>query len=128
MRLKELSTGGSTMAAALMVVVSSACCVGPLAVVLSFVGLSTTAMLTIENIFGPFRPYILSLTILFLGVGFYTAYSGTRPKCKDGAVCAIPGLLRTQRMLLWVATILLGVLLYFTYIHPNLDLYFDIYL
>ena len=124
----NLSTGGSTLAATLMVIVSSACCVGPLAVVLSFVGLSTTTMLSVENVFGPFRPYILSLTILFLGVGFYAAYRRGRVTCEDGAVCAIPGTLRFQRLLLWVATLLLLVLLYFTFIHPNLDLYFDIYL
>ena len=124
----NLSTGGSTLAATLMVIVSSACCVGPLAVGLSFVGLSTTTMLSVENVFGPFRPYILSLTILFLGVGFYTAYRRDRVKCEDGTLCAIPGTLRFQLVLLWAATLLLLVLLYFTYIHPNLDLYFDIYL
>jgi len=123
-----MSTGGSTLVASLMVMASSACCIGPLAVVLSFVGLSTSTMLAVENVFGPFRPYILSFTILFLAVGFYAAYGRGRLRCEDGTLCAIPGTLHFQRILLWAVTFLLVALLYFTYVHPNLDIYFDLYL
>ena len=67
----------------------------------------------------PRRLYILGLTVLFLGIGFYAAYR--KEPCEDGKVCAIPATRRLQRLLLWVATGLMLVLLYFTYVHPNLD-------
>ena len=121
----SVSATGSSVIATLLVFISSACCIGPLAVVLSLVGLSSTTMLAIENLFGPYRPYILGLTVLFLGIGFYAAYR--EEPCEDGKVCAIPATRRLQRILLWLATGLMLVLLYFTYVHPNLDVLFGIY-
>ena len=121
----SVSATGSSVIATLLVFVSSACCIGPLAVVFSLVGLSSSTMLVIENLFGPYRPYILGLTVLFLGIGFYAAYR--KEPCEDGKVCAIPATRRLQRILLCVATGLMLVLLYFTYIHPNLDVLFGIY-
>ena len=117
----SVSATGSSVIATLLVFVSSACCIGPLAVVFSFVGLSSSTMLVVENLFGPY----LGLTVLFLGIGFYAAYR--KEPCEDGKVCAIPATRRLQRLLLWVATGLMLVLLYFTYIHPNLDVLFGIY-
>lgn len=121
------SSPGGSWIALLGVVVSSACCVGPLSVALSFIGLSGSTLLAVENVMGPFRPYILVATAGFLGLGFYTAY---RPQeaCEPGKTCARPESRRTQRIFLWIATPLLLILLYFTYIHPNLDVYFGIYL
>ncbi len=121
----SVSATGSSVIATLLVFVSSACCIGPLAVVFSFVGLSSSTMLAVENLFGPYRLYILGLTVLFLGIGFYAAYR--KEPCEDGKVCAIPATRRLQRLLLWVATGLMLVLLYFTYVHPNLDVLFGIY-
>ncbi len=121
----SVSATGSSVIATLLVFVSSACCIGPLAVVFSFVGLSSSTMLAVENLFGPYRLYILGLTVLFLGIGFYAAYR--KEPCEDGKVCAIPATRRLQRILLWVATGLMLVLLYFTYVHPNLDVLFGIY-
>jgi len=116
------------LVATVMVMVSSACCVGPLAVGLSFVGLSTTTLLTVENVLGPFRPLVLGMTGLFLAAGFYTAYRPSPDTCAPGQVCAIPATRRLQRALVWVATGMLAVLLYFTYVHPNLDVLFNVYL
>lgn len=121
----SVSATGSSVIATLLVFVSSACCIGPLAVVFSFVGLSSSTMLAVENLFGPYRPYILGLTVLVLVIGFYAAYR--KEHCEDGKVCAIPATRRLQRILLWVASGLMLVLLYFTYVHPNLDVLFGIY-
>lgn len=127
MMKKNLSAAGGSLLPLVLVLVSSACCVGPLAVVLSFVGLSTGTLLAVENVFGPFRPLILGLTALALGVGFYAAYR-REEACEPGQVCALPQSRRVQRIALWAATVLLLVLLYFTYVHPNLDVWFGIYL
>ena len=72
--------------ATVLVVVSSACCIGPLAVALSFVGLSSGTMLAVENVVGPFRPVILSATVLFLGIGFYSAYRKQDVACEEGKI------------------------------------------
>lgn len=121
----SLPATGTSVLATLLVFVSSACCVGPLAVALSFVGLSSSTLLTVENTFGPFRPYILGLTVLVLAVGFWAAYR--KEPCEDGQVCAVPATRRVQRAALWLAAVLLAALLYFTYVHPNLDVLFGIY-
>ncbi len=84
-------------------------------------------MLAVGNVFGPYRPYILGLTVLVLGIGFYSVYRPRRESCEPGQVCAIPGSLRVQRILLWFASGLMLIMLYFTYIHPELDVYFGIY-
>ncbi len=123
----RLTSSSLPVVASALVLVSSACCIGPLAVVLSFVGLTSGTMLAVENVVGPFRPLILSATVLFLGVGFYAAYRKQEVECEDGKVCARPGARRVQRLLLWVATLLFLALLYFTYVHPNLDVLFGIY-
>ncbi|MCI0412282.1 hypothetical protein L0222_05700 [bacterium] len=117
----------SSIVGSVFVLVSSACCIGPLAVILSFVGLSSSTLLAVENTFGPFRPYIFGLTVLFLSGGFYFAYREESEDCKPDQICAHPHSRRIQRFLLWIATSLFVVLLYFTYVHPNLDLYFGIY-
>ncbi len=123
-----LSPTGGSIATTLLVFVSSACCVGPMAVVLSFVGLSGSTLLAIENTVGPFRSYVLGLTVLALGVGFYSAYRPLGSDCAPGTACARPESRRLQRASLWLASGLMAVLLYFTYVHPNLDVYFGIYL
>ena len=84
-------------------------------------------MLAVENVVGPFRSPILSVTVVFLGIGFYAAYRKQEVECEDGKVCAQPGSRHVQRVLLWIATLLFLTLLYFTYVHPNLDVLFGIY-
>jgi mercuric ion transport protein len=124
----SLTASGSSIAATLLVLVSSECCVGPLAVALSFVGLSSSTLLLIENSLGPYRPYVLALTLAALAIGFYSAYRPVASACAPGQPCARRESRRVQRALLWAATALLLALIYFTYVHPNLDLYFGIYL
>lgn len=114
-------------AAGLALLVSSACCIGPLAIILSYVGLSVGTMVAVEQVVGPFRPLVLTGTVILLGFGFYGAY---RPleACGPDEACARPQNRRKHRLALWTATGLFVVLLYFTYVHPNLDLWFGIYL
>ena len=83
----RISSGSLPVVASVLVLISSACCIGPLAVVLSLVGLTSGTMLAVENVVGPFRLLILSATVLFLGVGFYAAYRKQEIDCEDGKVC-----------------------------------------
>ncbi len=124
---KSIFPTASSVLTTSFIFLSSACCVGPLIVVFSFIGLSGSTMLAIENVVGPYRSLILSATTILLGVGFYQAYKPL-DKCDPGKSCAEPKNRRIQRISLWVATLFLLVLIYFTYIHPNLDVLFGIYL
>ncbi len=128
-RKDSLSATGSSVAATLLVFVGSACCIGPLAGVFTLVGLSGSTVLLVENTVGPYRPYVLALTVLSLTVGFYAAYRPVAAtSCAPGTACARPESRKLQRGFLWFASSLFLVVLYFTYVHPNVDVYFGIYL
>jgi copper chaperone CopZ len=54
----------------------------------------------------PYRPYLLTVTAAFLGVGFYLSYR--KPKVVAGASCRceVPKSRRTPRVFLWGAAII----------------------
>lgn len=122
-----VTAGGTSLLAGILVLLSSACCVGPLAMALSVVGLGGSTMLAIENVVGPFRPFVLGLTVTALAFGFYVSYRRPSAAGADGATCRRGWAQRIQRPLLWLATLLFLAVLYFSYVHPNLDLWFGVY-
>jgi mercuric ion transport protein len=90
---------------------ASACCIGPLlAVFLGVTGAGALAQLE------PYRPYFGAMMIAFLAVGFYLTYR--KPKTVDGTCgpCCSPSRRRTQKIALWLATVL-ALVLFFV---PNL--------
>ncbi len=93
--------GGATILSA---VAASLCCILPLAAV--FLGVGSAAMgAWIE----PARPYLLGVTVICLGLGFYQAYRPLECGPEDG--CAAPVSRRAQRLLLWImAPVALGLL------------------
>ncbi len=123
-----ISSTASSAITTLFVFLSSACCVGPLIIVFSFIGLSGSTILAIENTVGPYRPLILGFTATLLVTGFYFAYRQQTGVCLPGKICAHPKSRMIQRISLWFSVLLFLILLYFTYIHPNLDILFGIYL
>lgn len=50
----------------------------------------------------PFRPYMIGITFLLLGIGFYTVY-GCKQTCEGEGACDVKSIRRTK-ILLWVAT------------------------
>ena len=80
-------------------VASSLCCAGPLiAVALGFSGAGLAAT------FDPLRPYLVGGTVLFLSLGFATAYREDRKACEPGALCASPEARRRMKLWLWSGT------------------------
>jgi len=58
----------------------------------------------------PFRPYLIGVTLLFLGLAFRKIYVVPQ-SCIPGSPCANPAVLRRQRITFWiVATLLIGLL------------------
>lgn len=80
---------------------ASACCIGPLLLV--FLGIGSAGALTALE---PYRPYMMALTFLFLGVAFYLVYR--KPKaadCEADEACCKNGSRKVQKILLWIATV-----------------------
>ncbi len=81
---------------------ASACCIGPL--ILGAVGLGS---LGFAAALAPYRPWLLGLTAVLLGIGFYFAY---RPQpaaaCGSDGACSVPAKRRNQRIVLWTIAVL----------------------
>jgi len=96
---------GSVVAA----VAASVCCVGP--VVAAAIGAG--ALGAASRWFEPYRPWLLGLTAILLGMAFVTTYRREPATCADGS-CA-PSSRRTAKVVLWMAVVVVGLLAAFPY-------------
>lgn len=110
------ANGGALVAAFL----ASACCVGPL--VLALLGLGGGALLVK---FEPYRPYLMAVTFVLLGLGFWLQYRKPKPVANANANangvtcdCPTPRANKAGRVMLWVSTVLVVAFLVFPYIAP----------
>jgi mercuric ion transport protein len=88
---------------------ASSCCLLPLV----FVSLGVSgAWIGNLTALAPYQPYILALTIVMLGYGFYSVYWRTQQACADGT-CARPLPNRAVKVGLWLGTTLVAVALIF---------------
>lgn len=111
-RLSAVASVGSIVSA----FIASACCVGPL--VFALLGLGGAGLLVK---FEPYRPLFIAVTAALLGTGFYLTYRQPRTAAvedADGPACDCPAprTNRAGRVMLWVATVLVVLLLAFPYI------------
>lgn len=88
--------GASIVAA----VVASFCCILP--IVFAVAGVSIVGA---AAGFAAWRPYLLALTFVLLGTGFYFAYRPAKLQCEPGSGCARAGMGRSGRIGLWIATV-----------------------
>ena len=95
---------GSVLAA----VGASICCIGPVA--LSALGAGALGAATTR--FAAYRPIFVAATVVLLGTAFYTTYRGER--CGPDGACR-PATLRARKILLWVATVVVVLLVTFPY-------------
>ncbi len=97
---------------------ASACCIGPLVASLFSIG-----GLAFATALEPYRPLFIGLTVLFLGVGFYYAYRPVSEEdCGPDGECSVPQNRRTQRVMLWVISVLTAVLIAVPYLLPYLPI------
>lgn len=92
--LSTLGAVGSAFAASL-------CCTGPLL----YVGLGIGGA-GLASAMEPFRPWLLGLTAVLLGLGFYGVY-GPGPRCVDEEG---ERTVRRRKAMLWIGTALVVVL------------------
>ncbi len=81
-------------------VAASACCIGP--VLLGGLGLGGAAL---GAALEPWRPWLLGITAVLLGVAFYRVYRVQPQACVDGT-CETPRSRRGARLAVWLAAVL----------------------
>lgn len=101
------STVASVLAGAAAAVGASACCAGPLVLVLLGVGGAWGSRLVALE---PYQTYFIAATLAFFGFAFYRLY--LKPaNCAPGDVCAVPGTRKRQKTVFWVVSVLALVLM-----------------
>lgn len=100
--------------AGLAAIGASACCVGPLLLV--SLGIGGAWMSTLTSMEAT-RPVFIALTLIFLVVGFRRLYLLSY-HCKEGDACAQSGVRRRQRIIFWIGSSLILLLLAFPWIAP----------
>lgn len=108
---KDRSFISTTIAATLAAIGASLCCVGPLALLALGIGGTWISYLTALE---PYSPIFIGITLLFLFLAFRKLYLVPR-QCAPDEACALPTVLRNQRIIFWIVTVVLIAILTFPY-------------
>ncbi len=101
------SMRASITAGVLAAIGASICCVGPLALLGLGVSGAWIGNLTALE---PYRPVLIGVTVLFLALAFRKLYL-VPPTCAPGTPCADRAVVRRQRAIFWMVSVLvLGLL------------------
>jgi mercuric ion transport protein len=93
-------TVAALMAGAAAAVGASACCAGPLLLVLIGVGGAWGSQLAAAE---AYQPWFIAAAVAFLGYAFHRLY--VRPTaCAPGNACAVPATRSRQKALFWVVS------------------------
>ncbi len=104
---RKWTLGASVLAGAAAAIGASACCAGPLLLVLLGIGGAWGSQLVALE---AYQPWFIAATVAFLGYAFYRLY--LRPaQCAPGDVCAVPATRARQKAVFWVISALAVVLI-----------------
>ncbi len=101
-----MKTQASLAAGVLSALGATACCFGPLLLVILGFGGAWGARL---QGLAPLQPVFAGLTLLFMGFAFHRLYVQPR-RCAPGEACEAPRVLRLQRVAFWVVAALIAVM------------------
>jgi mercuric ion transport protein len=117
-----IGTKGTLAAGVLAALGASACCAGPLILLLLGVGGGWASRLIA---FEPYSPYFTGLTLLLIGMAFYNLIGMAfynlyvrRRACAPGEACAADRVIRNQRIAFWFVTLPVILLLAFPLYAP----------
>ena len=96
---------------------ATACCFGPLLLVTLGVGGAWVASLRALE---AYQPLFALLTLSFIGFAFYRLYIQPR-RCAPDDVCAIPAVLKRQRIVFWLVVAIIAAMFAFPLYAPLLD-------
>ena len=101
------TTPGSVLAGAAAAIGASACCAGPLLlVVLGVGGAWGSRLVALEA----YQPWFSAAALLFFGYAYFKLYR-TPAACAPDEACAIPAVRRRQRVVFWVVSALAAALM-----------------
>lgn len=110
--VKKATLAGGIVAA----VLASACCLGPLVLVMAGVSGAWISNLTLLE---PYRPVFIGVTLVFMGFAWRQIYRApAAAECEPGTLCALPQTNRVYRVMFWVVSALLLLALGFPYLAP----------
>lgn len=112
--MKDSSGSRALVAGSLAAIGASVCCVGPLVLLMLGIGGAWVGKLTKME---PYRPYFIGLTLVFLALAFRKLYCAPQA-CAPGTACADPRIRTRQRILFWIVTALLLLLLAVPWLAP----------
>jgi mercuric ion transport protein len=95
---------------------ASACCAGPLVLLLLGIGGGWASQLIALE---PYSPYLTGLTLLLVSLAFYNLYVRQRT-CSPDQACIEDRVIRNQRRLFWLVTVPVLLLLSFPLYAPLL--------
>jgi mercuric ion transport protein len=108
------TVSGSLLAGVVAAIGASACCVGPLLLVLLGVGGAWASRLVA---LAPLQPLFIAAALVFFGVAFWRLYR--RPMdCAPGQACSVPVVRHRQRMLFWALGVAAAALMAFPLYAP----------
>ena len=108
------TTPGSVLAVAAAAIGASACCAGPLILVILGVGGAWGSRLIALE---PLQPYFVALALLFFGFAFYRLYR-SQDACAPDEVGAVPAVRRRQRIIFWIVSAFAAALMAFPLYAP----------
>jgi len=100
---------GTLIAGVIAGITASACCIGPLVLLMLGISGSWISNLTALE---PYRPIFIGITLLFLGLAFRKLYLVPQ-SCAIESPCARPANLRKQRVLFWLVTAVIALMIAF---------------
>jgi mercuric ion transport protein len=106
MHKKNLTTTGAVVSA----IVASLCCIGPVAVAL--IGAGSIGAFAV---FVSYRPYLIGLTAILLGLAFYLTYRRREVLCEDGT-CKLESAGKWNKLTVWFAAVLAAGAIAFPYL------------
>ncbi len=111
---QEKTGRGALIGGALAAIAASACCIGPLVLVMLGVGGAWVGNLAVLE---PLRPGFLGAAVLALFFAWKKIY---RPAavCTPGSLCAAPQTNRVYKLLFWIVVALVALAVVFPYLAP----------
>ena len=104
--IEKTAVAASTAGGLLAAFLASVCCIGPVVFAALGVGVGATGFLAGTADFLkallPYRPLFIGLTVLLLGVGFYSAYRNVSSPCGTERACTARQAKGANRQLLWM--------------------------
>ena len=113
---KPVSARGTLIAGLLAGLTASACCAGPL--ILLMLGISGSWIGNLSAL-EPFRPLFILAAVIFIGMAYRKIYRRSNA-CDTDAVCATQQGKRSQQVIFWVTTLIIVLSIAFPWYGPML--------